>query len=165
MIAAPHTSNWDFPLTLAVARVSGVRIKWLGKASLFRGPMGPIMRRLGGISIDRGAASGMVGSLAEEFSRRDQLVLVVPAEGTRSKGEHWKSGFYRIAQQADVPIVCAFVDRVTRSSGFGTPLRPTGDVRADMDVIRELYDGKLGLKPAGTTRPHLREEDAADVVA
>jgi 1-acyl-sn-glycerol-3-phosphate acyltransferase len=165
MIAAPHTSNWDFPLTLAIARVSGVRIKWLGKASLFRGPMGPIMRWLGGVSIDRSAASGMVGSLADEFARRDQLVLVVPAEGTRSRGDHWKSGFYRIAQQADVPIVCAYVDSSTRSSGFGGPIRPTGDVRADMDLIRSIYAGKVGLKPAGTTTPHLREEDQADIVA
>jgi 1-acyl-sn-glycerol-3-phosphate acyltransferase len=138
MIAAPHTSNWDFPLTLAIARVSGVRIQWLGKASLFRGPMGPLMRRLGGISIDRSSANGMVAALADELRRRERLVLVVPAEGTRSRGEHWKSGFYRIAQEAGVPIVCAYVDSATRTSGFAAVLRPTGDVRADMDRIREV---------------------------
>ena len=165
MIAAPHTSNWDFPLTLAIARVSGERIQWLGKASLFRGPMGPIMRRLGGVSVDRSAATGMVGALAEEFARREHLVLVVPAEGTRSRGDHWKSGFYRIAEQAGVPIVCAYVDRSTRTSGFAAVLEPTGDVRADMDRIRAVYAGKTGLNPAGTTTPRLREEDAADAAA
>jgi 1-acyl-sn-glycerol-3-phosphate acyltransferase len=163
MIASPHTSNWDFPLTLASARVCGIRIQWLGKASLFRGPMGPIMRRLGGISIDRSAASGMVGALADELTRREHLVLVVPAEGTRSRSDHWKSGFYRIAQQADVPIVCAYLDRTTRTAGFGTVLRPTGDVRADMDVIRACYAGKVGLKPEGTTPPRLREEDTSEL--
>jgi hypothetical protein len=165
MIASPHTTNWDFPLTLASARVSGVRIQWLGKAALFRGPMGPIMRKLGGISVDRSGANGMVAALAGELTSRERLVLVVPAEGTRSRSEYWKSGFYRIAQQADVPIVCAYVDRATRTTGFGAVLRPTGDVRADMDVIRAVYEGKVGLKPAGTTPPRLREEDAAEVTS
>ena len=161
MIASPHTSNWDFPLTLAIANVSGVRIRWLGKDALFRGPMGPIMRRLGGVAIDRSVPGGMVSALAAELRSRD-LVLVVPAEGTRSKAEYWKSGFYRIAQEAEVPIVCAFVDRATRSGGFGPVIEPSGDLVADMDLIRSFYAGKVGLKHAGTTHPRLREEDAAD---
>lgn len=158
MIAAPHTSNWDFPLTLAIARVSGVRIRWLGKEELFRGPMGPVMRRLGGVSIDRSAPQGTVAALAAEFADRDDLVLVVPAEGTRSKGEYWKSGFYRIAQGAGVPVVCAFVDKATRSGGFGPVFRPSGDLRADMDLVRDFYRGKTGLKPTGGTEPRLKEE-------
>jgi 1-acyl-sn-glycerol-3-phosphate acyltransferase len=93
MIAAPHTTNWDFPITLAMAKVSGVKISWLGKQSLFKGPMGPIMRRLGGVAIERSAPGGMVASLATEFAQRDHLALVVPAEGTRSRTEYWKSGF------------------------------------------------------------------------
>lgn len=160
MIAAPHTTNWDFPLTLAIARVSNVKIHWLGKAQLFRGPMGPIMRALGGVAIDRSSAGGMVGTLAEELRRRDRLVLVVPAEGTRAKGDHWKSGFYRIAEEADVPVVCAYVDSTTRTGGFGPVFRPTGDLSADMDLIRSFYDGKQGLVAANTTTPRLREEDA-----
>jgi len=159
MIAAPHTSNWDFPLTLALARVSGVKIWWLGKESLFRGPAGPIMRWLGGVAIDRSAAGGMVTSLAKEFVDRDRLVLVVPAEGTRSRTEHWKSGFYRIAQQADVPIVCAFVDKATRTGGFGPVITPTGDLTADMDVIRAYYAGKEGLKPGRVGPIRLKEEE------
>jgi len=162
MIAAPHTSNWDFPLTLAIARVSGVRIRWLGKEELFRGPMGPVMRRLGGVSIDRSAPQGTVAALAEEFTKRDDLVLVVPAEGTRSKTEYWKSGFYRIAEAAGVPIVCAFVDRSTRTGGFGPVFGPSGDLRADMDVIRDFYRGKVGLKPSGGCEPRLREEEGQD---
>lgn len=159
MIAAPHTTNWDFPITLAMAKVSGVRISWLGKDALFRGPMGPIMRRLGGVAIDRSAPGGMVASLAHELNTRDQLRLVVPAEGTRSRTEYWKSGFYRIAQAADVPIVLAFVDKSTRSGGFGPAITVTGDVKADMDRIRAFYEGKTGLKDNRFGPIRLKDED------
>jgi len=160
LIAAPHTSNWDFPLTLALARVSGVRITWLGKRQLFRGPMGPIMRRLGGIPVAREAAGGMVDKLAAEFATREQLTLVIPAEGPRSQREYWKSGFYRVAQAADVPVLCGFVDRSTRTGGFGPAVPITGDVRADMDAIRAFYAGKTGLRSGRTAEPRLRDEDA-----
>ena len=161
MIAAPHTSNWDFPLTLAMARVSGVRITWLGKAQLFRGPMGPIMRRLGGIAVTRESAGGMVETLAAEFARRDRLCLVVPAEGTRSHREYWKSGFYHVARAAGVPVLCGFVDRSTRTGGFGPAVPITGDMRADMDVIRAFYAGKTGLRPGRHAVPRLRDEEPA----
>jgi len=164
MIAAPHTSNWDFPITLAMASVSGVRINWLGKREMFAGPFGPIMRALGGVAVDRSAPGGLVEALAKKFADRDHLVLVVPAEGTRSRSEYWKSGFYRIAEAADVPIVCAFVDRRTRSGGFGPAVRTTGDLTADMDVIRAFYAGKTGLKPDRFGPIRLREEgDSTDV--
>jgi len=158
MIAAPHTTNWDFPLTLAMANVSGVRINWLGKDALFKGIMGPVMRRLGGVSIDRSAPGGMVAQLAAAFATAEHMVLVVPAEGTRSRTEHWKSGFYRIAEQAGVPIVCAFVDRRTRSGGFGPVIMPSGDLVADMEKIRAFYDGKEGLKGGRSGPVRLREE-------
>lgn len=160
MIAAPHTTNWDFPITLAMAKVSGVKIRWLGKDALFRGPMGPIMRALGGVAIDRSAPGGMVQSLADEFARHDQLVLVIPAEGTRSKTEHWRSGFYRIAEAAGVPIVAAFVDSKTRSGGFGPLITPSGDLTADMDLFREFYAGKEGLKPGRFGPIQLKDETA-----
>ena len=161
VIAAPHTTNWDFPLTLALAKVIGIEISWLGKRSLFKGPMGPLMRWLGGVAVDRDAPGGMVASLAAEFSGHESLALVVPAEGTRSRTDYWKSGFYRIAEQADVPIVLAFVDRSTRSGGFGPAIEVTGDVAADMDLMRTFYEGKTGLK-AGRFGPiRLREESAS----
>jgi 1-acyl-sn-glycerol-3-phosphate acyltransferase len=165
VIAAPHTTNWDFPITLAMAKVSGVRISWLGKDSLFRGPMGPVMRWLGGVSVDRTAAGGMVAALADELRSREQLALVVPAEGTRSRTEYWKSGFYRIAEQAEVPVVLAFVDRSTRSGGFGPAIAITGDVSADMDRIREFYAGKTGLKADRFGPVRLREEDTPPAAA
>jgi 1-acyl-sn-glycerol-3-phosphate acyltransferase len=159
VIAFPHTSNWDFPVTLALAGVTGIDIKWLGKRQLFRGPMGPVMRALGGISVNQTANQGLVATLVDELKKQPQLALVVPAEGTRSLTEYWRSGFYRIAQQAEVPIVCAFVDKSTRSGGFGLIIEPTGDVKADMDKIRAFYQGRTGWKPGRAAIPRLREED------
>lgn len=163
VIAAPHTSNWDFPVTMAMAEVKGVPIRWLGKAQMFNKVLGPLFRAMGGISVERSSPQGLVGDLADEFSRHDALALVVPAEGTREAVEYWKSGFYRIAQQAGVPIVCAFVDRSTRSGGFGPVITPSGDVRADMDLIRAFYADKRGLKPGRFNVPRLHEEDAAEL--
>lgn len=161
MIAAPHTSNWDFPITMAMARVSGIDIRWLGKSQMFNPVLGPFFRAMGGISVQRSSSNGLVSDLAAEFSRHERLVLVVPAEGTRTAVEHWKSGFYRIAEEAGVPIVCAYVDKATRSGGFGPQITPSGDVRADMDLIRDFYADKTGLRPGRFATPRLREEDAA----
>jgi 1-acyl-sn-glycerol-3-phosphate acyltransferase len=163
VIAAPHTSNWDFPITMAMAEVKGVPIRWLGKAQMFNPVLGPFFRWMGGISVQRTSPQGLVGDLAAELGRHDRLALVVPAEGTRDAVEHWKSGFYRIAQQADVPIVCAFVDRSTRSGGFGPVIVPSGDVVADMDLIRAFYAGKTGLKPNRFNTPRLREEAGSEL--
>lgn len=162
MIAAPHTSNWDFPMMLALSKASGVRASWLGKRSLFKGPMGPVMRWFGGVAVDRDASGGMVASLAGQFDHVDRLALMVPAEGTRSHTDYWKSGFYRIAQQAEVPIVLAFLDRSTGKGGFGPAIEVTGDVDADMDRIRAFYEGMTGLK-AGRFGPiRLKEESASE---
>lgn len=156
--AAPHTTNWDFPLMLAFTRASGVKVSWLGKRSLFKGPMGPIMRSLGGIPVDRSAPGGMVGALTRELASRDHLALLIPAEGTRSAAPYWKSGFYRIAVEAKVPLVCGFVDSTTRTGGLGPVVTLSGQVGPDMDVIREFYAGKAGLKPANGGPVRLREE-------
>lgn len=161
MIAAPHSSNWDFPITLAMAAVKGIDIRWLGKAQMFNPVLGPLFRALGGISVKRSSTNGLVGDLATEFSHHDRLALVVPAEGTRSAVEYWKSGFYQIAVRANVPIVCAYVDRSTRTGGFGPVITPSGDLGADMDRIRAFYEGKTGLKPNRFNVPRLREEDSA----
>lgn len=165
LVAAPHTTNWDFPLMLALVRRSGVRVHWLGKASLFRGPMGPVMRRLGGIAIDRSAPGGMVGALAAEFASRDKLVLLVPSEGTRSHTGHWKSGFYHIARMAGVPTVCGFVDGRTRTGGLGPVVELTGDIPHDMDVFRAFYEGKTGLRKGKAGPVRLKEESAGDTAS
>lgn len=159
LVAAPHTSNWDFLITITAAKVSGLYIQWLGKEALFRGPMGPLMRALGGIAIDRSAATGTVAQMVSVFDRYDKLCLVVPAEGTRSKTEYWKSGFYRIAETAGVPIILGFIDKSTRTCGFGPQIRVTGNMKADMDKFREFYEGKTGLKAGRFGPVRLRDED------
>lgn len=160
IVAAPHTSNWDFFLMLGMAWSAGISPRWLGKKELFVGPLGPLLRALGGISVDRDDPSGVVESLVAEARGHHRLAIVVPAEGTRSRGDHWKSGFRRIAEDADIPYVLAYLDGPSRTGGFGPALRPTADVRADMDLIREFYADKRGLKPANRTEPRLRSEES-----
>lgn len=162
LIGAPHTTNWDFPLMLAITRRLGVKVHFLGKDSLFRWPLGPLMRRLGGIPIDRTAPGGMVAALAAEFASREKLVLLVPAEGTRSRTGHWKSGFYHIARQAGVPVGCGFLDSSTRTGGVGPMVELTGDITRDMDVFRAFYDGKKGVRPDKAGPVRLKEESAGE---
>lgn len=162
LVAAPHTSNWDFPLMLAMAWKSGVKVRWLGKDAMFKGVFGPIMRALGGVAVDRHNPAGIVDGMVADFATGESCALVVPAEGTRGKGVYWKSGFRRIAAAADVPIVLSYLDGPTRTGGFGLIMHPTDDVVADMDRVREFYADKHGVKPENRTEPRLREEVTAN---
>jgi 1-acyl-sn-glycerol-3-phosphate acyltransferase len=146
LIAAPHTSNWDLPFMIAFAMAFELHISWMGKHTLFEGPFGRFMRWLGGIPVFRGERSGLVEDMAKLFAEREQLVLAIAPEGTRGRADHWKSGFYRIAREARVPIVPAYLDYGTRTAGFGPPILPSASsLRADMDQLRAIYAGKRGL--------------------
>ena len=147
-IAAPHTSNWDLPYTLMAAFVLGLRIHWLGKASLFRWPFGGVMRWLGGIAVDRSKPGGLVASAAETLAADGPaLQLVVPPEGTRGRTRHWKTGFWHIAHQANVPIVLAFMDYERKVCGLGPLFTPSGDVEADLVLIKRFYAPIKGRHP------------------
>ena len=159
IIGAPHTSNWDFPLAMIFAPALGVRIRWLGKHTLFRKPFAWFFRLLGGIPVDRSRALGLIEQTVAAFDAVDDLVLVITPEGTRSKREYWKSGFYRIARGAGVPIVLVGLDGATRTVKVGPDFAPTGNVRADMDLIRSFYDGWPGLKPHLVGPIRLRDEE------
>jgi 1-acyl-sn-glycerol-3-phosphate acyltransferase len=140
LIAAPHTSNWDLPYTLMVAFSLRLNIYWMGKASIFRFPFGPVMRWLGGIAVDRSKSNNLVQASAAALVEADGPVqLVVPPEGTRGKTRHWKTGFYFIALEARVPIVLAYMDYFEKRSGLGPIFTPTGDVEADMAEIKRFY--------------------------
>jgi 1-acyl-sn-glycerol-3-phosphate acyltransferase len=160
LVAAPHTSNWDFAVMLLLSRAFGIQAKFLAKQELFRGPLGPFMRWTGGISIDRENPAGVVEQLVEHASSADRFQLVIAAEGTRKPKQYWKSGFYRLAEQADLPICLGFVDGPSRTMGYGPTFRPSGDVRADMAMVRAFYADKRGINPENRTEPRLREEDA-----
>jgi 1-acyl-sn-glycerol-3-phosphate acyltransferase len=139
-IAAPHTSNWDLPYTLMVAFTLRLNIYWMGKASIFRFPFGPLMRWLGGIAVDRSKTNNLVAASAQAIQdAQGPLQLVVPPEGTRSKTRYWKTGFYHIAVAAQVPIVMAYMDYERKLSGLGPMFVPTGDLEADMVQIKAFY--------------------------
>ncbi len=161
LIAAPHTSNWDLPVMLAMSFVYQVKINWMGKHTLFEGPFGWWFRFLGGIPVIRHERKNMVERMAEGFVDYPKLVLVVSPVGTRSHTDHWKSGFYHIARTAGVPIVCGYIDFKTRKGGFGPTIYPTGDVRADMDKFRAFYGEMRGKYPEQTCPVRLRDEGPA----
>lgn len=160
LIAAPHTSNWDFIFMLAMAWSLGVRLRWMGKASLFVMPFGSLFRALGGIPIRRDLRGNVVEQSVARFADSAELVLAVPAEGTRGAGATWRSGFYHIARLAQVPIVLGYLDYARKRGGLGPELRPSDDVKADMDVIRAFYADKTGRYPERFTEPRLAEESA-----
>ena len=161
LIAAPHTTNWDFAYLLAFAAHFELRISWLGKASLFRGPFGPFMRALGGIPIERSRSANRVAEMARVFGDHQELGLVVPAEATRARAEYWKSGFYYIALTAGVPIVMSYLDYARKVGGIGPAFMPTGDVAQDMETVRHFYADKQGKFPAAFGPVRLREEKDA----
>ncbi len=140
LIAAPHTSNWDLPYTLMVAFALRLNVYWMGKQSLFKPPFGGLMRWLGGIAVNREQASNLVDASAQALvAAQGSVQLVVPPEGTRSKTRYWKTGFYYIALQAQVPIVLAYMDYGRKRSGLGPVFQPTGDIDADMAAIKAFY--------------------------
>lgn len=158
LIGAPHTSNWDFVFMLAISWRLDMRIRWLGKNSLFTGWRGPIMRRLGGIAVDRDAPSAVVSEVLARIESGDVFGLVVTPDGTRQGHSYWKSGFYRIAREAQLPVTLGYVDSTTKTTGLGPTIDLTGDVSADMDRIRAFYADKSGKIPAHRVEPRLREE-------
>ncbi|HLS34230.1 MAG TPA: 1-acyl-sn-glycerol-3-phosphate acyltransferase [Brevibacterium sp.] len=158
LIGAPHTSNWDFALMLAIAWRLGIEVRWLGKTSLFTGWRGPIMRSLGGVPVDRDDPSRVVADTVRQVHAGGVLGLVVTPDGTRSGHTHWKSGFYRIARETGMPVTLGYVDRTTMTTGLGPTLDLTGDVAADMDRIRAFYADKSGFHPDKRVEPRLRDE-------
>lgn len=160
LVGAPHTSNWDFVLMLAIAWRLGIHIRWLGKASLFAGWRGPVMRALGGIAVDRADAARVVAEIVARVNAGEVFSLVVTPDGTRGGNAYWKSGFYRIARETGMPVTLGYVDRTTMTTGLGPTVELTGDVAADMDRIRAFYADKAGLRPERRIEPRLSSEGA-----
>ncbi len=159
LIAAPHTSNWDLPHMLALAWSQDVHVQWAGKRAIFRFPFGTFMRLMGGLPVDRSRHTGLVGRIVEMIQEAEEIVLAVPPEGTRGRADYWKSGFYRIALGAGVPIYTGYLDYSRKRGGFGEPLEPTGDVAADMERIRARYRPEMARYPEKFQTPRLRAEE------
>jgi 1-acyl-sn-glycerol-3-phosphate acyltransferase len=159
-LAVPHTSNWDGLLLVLLLKSIGLEMQWMIKDSWVRGPLAPFMRRLGAVAIDRSRKTQVVEQMIEQFRLRDDLVLGIPPEGTRSRAENWKSGFYHIARGANVPVVPGYLDFGRKRAGLGPAIALSGDVRADMDAIRAFYAEKkpTPYDPANFGPIRLREE-------
>ena len=158
LVGAPHTSNWDFAMMLLIMWRGDVSPRVLVKKELFRGPLGWLLPRLGGVPLDRDDPGAVVRELVAEARSGEPFLLILAAEGTRSRGEYWKSGFWRIARSARLPIVLAFIDGPSRTAGFGPTIIATNDVVADMDLVRAFYADKRGIHPERRTEPGLREQ-------
>lgn len=151
IVVYPHTSNWDFVVGYLAKVACGLPLFWVGKHTLFRWPVAGVLRRMGGIPVNRAESAGFVSRLAEEFERRPWMWLAIAPEGTRSRADHWKSGFYRLALAAQVPVGLAFIDYRTRVVGLKTYLALTGDEASDLDRIRATYADKVGKHPGGAS--------------
>lgn len=146
MIAAPHTSNWDLPYTLMTAFALNAKVYWMGKEQIFKSPYRGIMMWMGGIPVDRAKSTNMVQASIDAIHGNDQLFLIVPPEGTRSKVTYWKTGFYHIAQGAGVPILMGFLDFQRKTSGIAGSYMTTGDIEVDMKHIKSIYAPIKGKK-------------------
>lgn len=144
LIAWPHTSNWDFPFTLAVSYVLDLEFSWLGKHTLFEPPFGWFFRWLGGVPVDRRDRNNLVAAVVDVLKQRDELHLIIAPEGTRSRTKRWKTGFYYVALGAGVPILLGYLDFPRKRGGILHVFYPTGDIEADMAAIRRHYEGIEG---------------------
>ncbi|WP_417819084.1 lysophospholipid acyltransferase family protein [Tritonibacter scottomollicae] len=156
IIAAPHTSNWDFLYFFGLTNKLKIKSYWIGKNTLFKWPWGDMMRRLGGVPVDRFKSNNMVDAMVREFERRDDFLLTIPPEGTRSGGKQWRSGFYYIALQAKVPLIIGLMDYRRKTGGLGPSFMPSGDYRADMQKLSDFYH---------SVTPKYPEKAMRDIVA
>ena len=161
--AAWHTSNWDFPLAVLIAMGLGLPFKYIVKRELTDGKLGWLYKRMGMIGIDRKPGTGVVEQAAKRFEEADEFVLVVAAEGTRSKASEWGTGFYYIALAADVPIAFGMVDSLTKRTGVDGYFYPTGNREEDLQVIKNYYQDLRGLKPRKQAEIAFREPKRKEI--
>lgn len=147
MVAAPHTSNWDYPIAILSFWYIGIRMRYFIKDSYTRSIFGFLFKATGAIGVDRSRRGNLTGFAIELLENNEEMVILVPAEGTRSWVERWKTGFYHIATQAQVPIILGYVDYEKKIAGIGPVFHPTGDIDVDMEQIGKFYVDKVGRFP------------------
>jgi 1-acyl-sn-glycerol-3-phosphate acyltransferase len=147
VIGAPHTSNWDFVYTMAYMHIVQLKTNYFIKKELYTWPLKSLLKQTGAIPIARNSNTNLVAQMVQELKDRNELKLLLSAEGTRKKVSHWKSGFYQIALQAKVPIILGYLDYSTKTAGLGLLLYLTGNKEADMQAIQQFYSNKVGKNP------------------
>lgn len=158
MVAAPHTSNWDFLYARCAFFIMGVPLKFTIKKEVMFFPLGPILKALGAISIDRQKTStgkqarSTVEAIADLYKDREQLVIIVTPEATRRYQPKWKTGFYHVAQMANVPIIMGYIDYSKKHAGVGPIFHTTGNMDADIEKIKDFYRDKVAKFPENGVR-------------
>ena len=147
LIGAPHTSNWDFILFLGVIFTLRANVRFMGKAEIFRSPIGFFFRYCGGVPVDRKKSTGLVEQMVKACNESEKFILTIAPEGTRHQVQEWKRGFYHIAKGAGIPIVIAVVDGKHKTVRVGQVFHPTEDIEADMKSIQEVFAGVVGINP------------------
>lgn len=148
---APHTSNWDFVMFLAIAFILKGDLCYMGKKELFRPPYGGIFHWCGDVPVDRAKPQGLVEQTVEAIQGVDHFQLIITPEGTRKKVSEWKLGFYHIAKQTGVPISTGYVDSLTKTCGIGSTFTLTDDMEADIAAIQAFFKDKVGINPELTS--------------
>jgi 1-acyl-sn-glycerol-3-phosphate acyltransferase len=144
LVGAPHTSNWDYILTVLTIGDLQADLHYVIKHSMIEGPFGGIIAGLGGISVDRSTTEGFVDKMVAEFNRHEKYILAIMPTGTRNASKEWRSGFYYIAREANVPVVLVIFDYGNKVMRLGPTIELTGDYQSDLAYIRSFYEGVQG---------------------
>lgn len=160
IIVYPHTSNWDFVLGVLYRFGTGLQANWMGKDSLFRWPLRRLFLRMGGVPVNRRAATGFIGAAVQQYADSDWLWLALAPEGTRSHTDHLKSGFYQIALGAGVPCGLGYIDYGRKTVGIEDFVTFCGDPETDLETLRAFYADKRGRFPAKASTLRFRRDPA-----
>jgi 1-acyl-sn-glycerol-3-phosphate acyltransferase len=159
IIGAPHTSNWDLIMFLALVFILKAKVRYMGKKELFYWPYGWFFRWCGGVPVDRSKPHGLVEQTVHAIQEADHFQLVITPEGTRSKVGKWKMGFYHIAKNANIPVSTGFVDSVTKTTGIGPTFTLSDDMEADVEAIKAFFKDKVGINPKKTSELGIDNSD------
>jgi 1-acyl-sn-glycerol-3-phosphate acyltransferase len=147
VVGAPHTSNWDFIYFILYINAIGLKVGFIGKDTAFWWPMGVILKKMGGIPVNRRIRNNFVDQVAAKFNQSSQLIILITPEGTRHKTNYWKSGFYYIALKAQIPILLGYIDYPKKQLGLGPTFLPSGNIHEDFKIIQRFYADKTGKYP------------------
>lgn len=147
MIAAPHTSNWDFFFARCAFYLMDVDLRYTIKKEAMVGPLGWLLKKMGALPVDRSKNNSLVNSMVEILNKSDRMVIMITPEGTRKYQPRWRKGFYYTALEAKVPIILGYLDYPNKEAGVGPIFYPTGDVEEDIEKIKAFYRTKKGKYP------------------